>query len=328
MLAVGRELVGLDRAILEQAVGACAIDLAREEAATAARDEVQGDFLDDLLRGAFPSGDAIERRGRNLGYDLAQPHVVIALGGVRAGAGEVVELTRRAEPGGALDTRRPRDTAVEMADVAEALATVPGVTSPVAVRERGETVVVLVPLAPEAEGADPGRQLAAAIGQLWAGLDGARPSVGLGGVAAGGAAIAEAAERASQAATIGGRLFGGGSVTAFEDLGLYRLLFGLRGIEEVSQFYWDMLGKLIEHDRRTGGELVRTLDAYLSVGCSPTAAAEKLHLHRNGLLYRLQRIREIVPVNLDDPERRLALHLALRIGEVLEPAAAQVQRIA
>ena len=34
-------------------------------------------------------------------------------------------------------------------------------------------------------------------------------------------------------------------------------------------------------------------------------------------------------VNLDDPECRLALHLALRIGDVLEPGAtAQVQRIA
>lgn len=97
----------------------------------------------------------------------------------------------------------------------------------------------------------------------------------------------------------------------------------------VTAFYWDMLGRLMEHDRRTGGELVRTLDAYLSVGCSPTAAAERLHLHRNGLLYRLQRIREIVPVNLDDPERRLALHLALRIGEVVESTTAvQIQRIA
>ena len=84
---------------------------------------------------------------------------------------------------------------------------------------------------------------------------------------------------------------------------------------------------------------MRTLDAYLSVGCSPTAAAERLHLHRNGLLYRLQRIREVLPVDLDDPERRLALHLALRIGDVLEPgwprsrgspelALAQVRRIA
>jgi len=117
-------------------------------------------------------------------------------------------------------------------------------------------------------------------------------------------------------------------VTAFDDLGLYQLLFGLRDLPGVAEFHRRMLGPLIEHDRRTGGELLRTLDAYLSVGCSPTAAAERLHLHRNGLLYRLQRIREIVPVDLDDPERRLALHLALRIGDVLDPEGAEVARIA
>ncbi len=117
-------------------------------------------------------------------------------------------------------------------------------------------------------------------------------------------------------------------MTAFDDLGLYQLLFGLRDLPGVAEFHRRMLGPLIEHDRRTGGELLRTLDAYLSVGCSPTAAAERLHLHRNGLLYRLQRIREIVPVDLDDPERRLALHLALRIGDVLDPEGAEVARIA
>jgi purine catabolism regulator len=323
MLAAGRDLVGLDQAILEQAVAACAIDLAREEAASAARDELQGDFLDDLLAGSFPSDDAIERRGRNLGYELTLPHAVLAIASARA-AGEVVELARRGEAAEAI-----------AGALAELLAGGEAAIGPVAARARGDVLVALVPVGPAGEGGDPVRDLArrvleqwdGSVGALWGGEAG--PSVGVGGVAAGGRAIAEAVEQAAQAATIGVRLFGPGTATAFEELGLYRLLFGLRGLDEVAGFYHEMLGRLIEHDRRTGGELVRTLDAYLSVGCSPTAAAEKLHLHRNGLLYRLQRIREILPVNLDDPERRLALHLALRIGDVLEPGAtAQVQRIA
>jgi purine catabolism regulator len=120
---------------------------------------------------------------------------------------------------------------------------------------------------------------------------------------------------------------GPGSTTHYAELGPYQLLIELRGSPALARFRARTLAPLVEHDRRTNGELLRTLDAYLSVGCSPTAAAERLHLHRNGLLYRLQRIREILPVNLDDPERRLALHLALRIGDVLE-AGAQVRRIA
>ena len=329
LLTVGRELAGLDAAILEQAVAACAIDLAREEAATAARDELLGDFLDDLLRRAFPSDEAIERRGRNLGYDLSLPHVVMAVRLSEATSQlDLPDLRKR----GATDVALPPE--LSEATIGEIVATCDGVLGPVAVHMRGDALIVLAPLAPDAiemQGPEIGRRIAARLIDL-AGAGAASSttaSIGLGGFASGGTALAEASERALQALTIGARLLGPGQVTPFEDLGLYRLLFALRGIPEVTAFYRDMLGRLIEHDRRTGAELVRTLDAYLSVGCSPTAAAERLHLHRNGLLYRLQRIREIVPVNLDDPERRLALHLALRIGEVVESATAvQIQRIA
>jgi purine catabolism regulator len=116
-------------------------------------------------------------------------------------------------------------------------------------------------------------------------------------------------------------------VTRYEELGLYRLLFELRDAPSLPRFHEQMLAPLLEHDRRTNGELLRTLDAYLASGCSPTAAAERLHLHRNGLLYRLQRIREILPIDLDDPEQRLGLHLALRIGSIL-PAPQEVSPLA
>ncbi len=329
LLTVGRELAGLDAAILEQAVAACAIDLAREEAATAARDELLGDFLDDLLRRSFPSDEAIERRGRNLGYDLSVSHVVMAVRLAEMPAPlDMADLAKRTTPDVVVPLELSEST------IGEIVALCDGVVAPVAVHARGDALIVLAPLAAdttETQRSEIGRAIAARIIDLAGGGVGSlgAASIGLGGFASGGTALAEASERALQALTIGERLLGPGQVTPFEDLGLYRLLFALRGIPEVTAFYRDMLGKLIEHDRRTGGELVRTLDAYLSVGCSPTAAAERLHLHRNGLLYRLQRIREIVPVNLDDPERRLALHLALRIGEVVESAtAAQIQRIA
>ena len=312
LLALGRPIGELDTAIVEAGVAACAIDLAREDAAVAARDELHGDFLDDLLRGAFPSDDAIERRGRNFGHDLARPHVVLALR---------PERTRPAPLGG--------DDG--LTDAVEAALDDEIVERPHALRRRGDVLVLLAPLAggEHLAAGDPARVLAhnlvAAAAKKQAGWT---FSVGVGGVASGGRAIAEAVERAGQALAIGIRLFGPGQVTAFGDLGLYQLLFGLRDLPGVAEFHRRMLGPLIEHDRRTGGELLRTLDAYLSVGCSPTAAAERLHLHRNGLLYRLQRIREIVPVDLDDPERRLALHLALRIGDVLDPEGAEVARIA
>lgn len=57
---------------------------------------------------------------------------------------------------------------------------------------------------------------------------------------------------------------------------------------------------------------VRTLHAYLDEQGSLVRCAERLHLHRNAVGYRLRQIRERIGLDLDDPDQRLALQLACR----------------
>jgi purine catabolism regulator len=83
------------------------------------------------------------------------------------------------------------------------------------------------------------------------------------------------------------------------------------------EFYQEVLGRLLEHDSRNGGELMRTLEAYFRYQGSPSEMARKIDVHRNTLLYRLRRIQDITGFDLEDSETALALHLALRIQEVL-----------
>ena len=128
--------------------------------------------------------------------------------------------------------------------------------------------------------------------------------------------VASAAREAEQALSMGRRLFGADSATAFADLGLYRLLYALQPLPELSAYREDVLGRLQARDR--GGVLMHTLSAYLATNGSPTDAAERLHLHRNTVLYRLGRIEELLQVDLRDAEVRLALHLGLKIGDILE----------
>lgn len=52
----------------------------------------------------------------------------------------------------------------------------------------------------------------------------------------------------------------------------------------------EALGELIRLDQRTGGELVRTLDVWITAGCNATEAAEILFLERQSLHKRLRRI--------------------------------------
>src|SRR2546423_874060 len=126
---------------------------------------------------------------------------------------------------------------------------------------------------------------------------------------------AGAAHHAEQAVTMGRRLFGPDSATAFKNLGLYRLLYALEPLPELRAFRDDALGRLGAKDRR--GVLLETLGAYLATNGSPTEAADLLHLHRNTVLYRLGRIEDLLGVDLRNAEVRLGLHLALKIGEIL-----------
>ncbi|WP_188781810.1 PucR family transcriptional regulator [Sinomonas atrocyanea] len=52
----------------------------------------------------------------------------------------------------------------------------------------------------------------------------------------------------------------------------------------------ESLGELIRLDQRTGGELVRTLDVWITAGCNASEAAEVLFLERQSLHKRLRRI--------------------------------------
>ena len=113
-----------------------------------------------------------------------------------------------------------------------------------------------------------------------------------------------------------------GQVTRFEDLGIYRLLFAARDLPELRSFHDDALTALIDYDRQHGAELLRTLGAFFAGRCGPKETAAILGVHRNTVLYRLERIRDLTGFDLDDADVRLRLQLAYSVHIALfaEPA--------
>ncbi|MBN1680196.1 MAG: helix-turn-helix domain-containing protein [Anaerolineae bacterium] len=103
---------------------------------------------------------------------------------------------------------------------------------------------------------------------------------------------------------------------AFREMGVYRLLSLLVGSPELKKFYHETLGKLTESSLHNT-EFISTLEAFFEEHGNLTRTAKRLHVHRNTLLYRMERIREISGIDLDNPETRLAVHLALRIRRIL-----------
>jgi len=288
LLGSDGELGEMHRLAVGRAAHACAIELVRARAARDARDEVEEELLDVLTAGRPGSHQAARERARRKGFDVDAPYLVIAAEPVEGGLAPTIRAAWERQ----LATMRL--TAL--------------------VRERGAAAMALVSLngrrAPEP------RSLMEHLHRTARAAANGPVALGYGAVRAGAAEVAGGAREAEQALTMGRRLFGPDSATAFKDLGLYRLLYALQPLPEVRGFRDDTLARLKAKDR--AGVLLQTLGAYLTTNGSPTDAAERLHLHRNTVLYRLGRIEDLLGVDLRDAEVRLTLHLALKIGDVLE----------
>ena len=89
-----------------------------------------------------------------------------------------------------------------------------------------------------------------------------------------------------------------------------RLLEELAASPDLAPF-GELVRPLVEHDRQRRSDLVRTLRVYFATGANASEAADRLFLHRNSLLYRLERIQRLTGLDLKDPGAGLALQLGL-----------------
>jgi DNA-binding PucR family transcriptional regulator len=72
-----------------------------------------------------------------------------------------------------------------------------------------------------------------------------------------------------------------------------------------------LIEPLQEHDKTRRSDLVLTLRVYFATGGNASEAADRLFLHRNSMLYRLERIQKLTGLDLRDDRVALALQLGL-----------------
>lgn len=80
----------------------------------------------------------------------------------------------------------------------------------------------------------------------------------------------------------------------------------------------DGLFRLMESDRESGRDDLETLYVFIENGLNGNAAAKELHIHRNTLINRMERIRETLGLPLEDRDVVLFLRLCFRILEMKE----------
>jgi PucR family transcriptional regulator, purine catabolism regulatory protein len=109
-----------------------------------------------------------------------------------------------------------------------------------------------------------------------------------------------------------------GGVVGHRQLGPYGLLLQASSRDELEAFARGTLGPLVEHDRRNGAELTKTLRVFLEEDRVQRRTAARLFIHVNTVAYRINRIEGLVGRSLDDPAAVFDLTLALRIVDVLD----------
>ena len=264
---------------LEQGAMMLAIELAHRSGLAEAEQRLGQDLVDDILTGGDVERTAV--RAAALGADLHRPHRVVAVRG--------------------LATVTPDEIAEAVAAAARALD-----AGPLVGRRNGLGVLLAHrPLLWPRQGR--WNRLHEAITRH---LGSSAVALGIGLGCEAPADFPRSWEQAQRALAIRCRSRAPEGVTAYEDLGLYRVLN--TGDPEVAAFVNEWLGVLLAYDKQHRTDLVSTLAAYLDCGGSYDEAAAAMAVHRSTLRYRLQRIREVSGHDLADPEQRLNLHVATR----------------
>jgi purine catabolism regulator len=280
------ELDALDHLVSEQGALVCAVEMARNKAVRETEKRLKGDLLTALLQDDLTPRDA-RLWAQAMELDLTQAHVAL----------------RFAWDGPSPPSRRRLETLVN--------GEISRLGLNVIVDTMGTEVVCFCPVPPTAGRPEQALVLARAV------LDQDKreyPDIparcGVGTPSHDLNAWRTSFRQAGQALEMARRL-GEHKPLFFPDLSVYRLLLQIEHNPELSAFQEETLGSLLAYEG--GQELIHTLEAYFDHNGNLSQTAEALFVHRNTLIYRMERIAGITGMDLDKPGTRLALQLALHI---------------
>ena len=101
-------------------------------------------------------------------------------------------------------------------------------------------------------------------------------------------------------------------VATYKDLGSFQLLLSLQDDEALRLFCDSILGPIEASEGPYGGELMRSLEAFIEENGQWERAARRLYCHRHTLRYRIRRVEELTGRNLGSARDRIEFWLALR----------------
>jgi purine catabolism regulator len=290
-IAAGDRFDDLDALVVEHGAVVCALEMARAKAISEIEKKLRGDFLDSLMIGTVAESEAMAE-GDRFGHDMTVPHIALVI----TWYGDKHPSNRRLETlvNGLISGRqihalsRLRENELRLFCATDS-------STPVQVaRQLADEIHA------EARREHPTAKVAIGIGSLAVRINDWRASY----------------REAAQAADIARRLKSE-TPLYIGDLGIYTFLAHPDYRDDLRALRDSTIGNLINYDERQRADLLLTLEAFFQCHGNHTQTAEMLSVHRNTLFYRMNRIAEITGLDLNQPDVRLAVHLALKIHRLL-----------
>ena len=108
------------------------------------------------------------------------------------------------------------------------------------------------------------------------------------------------------------------TLATYRDLGSFQLLLSLQDDDALRLFCDSILAPIEDSEGAYGGELMRSLEAFIECNGQWERAAKALFCHRHTLRYRIRRVEELTGRSLDSARDRIDFWLALRGRELVQ----------
>ena len=102
----------------------------------------------------------------------------------------------------------------------------------------------------------------------------------------------------------------------FDELGSYTVLHQLKDSQISDLYIQKHLAPLLQYSEGKSMDLFQTLRVYLEHNGSIKETAEELYIHRSSLLYRLEKIVDLLDIDINDSESRFNLMIAYKLYDL------------
>lgn len=307
---INRSLQVMDLICLEQAATVVTLEMVKRFAVKEVEQKFSNDIIDHLISGEAEVQN-VRERANLLGWDINHPFVVVL-------------FNLKHIDDYFAEKKIKRDQLALQGIKAEIQTLITNVlkmhTRDFILGHKGDSIIVLWPAQEKSEktirdikkaGLEIQKQTKKKLKKI-------SISIGIGDVAGDIKEIPRSYKEAQDAHLFGEMLRGENMIYSFQELGVFRMLCKYSEYGDIAEFVPRPLKKLLEYDRQNQGELLKSLEVFLDCNGNASRAAKELFIHYKTLLYRIERIKEITELDLEDNKNRLELELGLKIMHLLK----------